>query len=140
MLTKEQIKEIIPHRDPFLMIDEMTEVEFGKSGVGVKHVRGDEYYFQGHFPGNPVMPGVLILESLAQAGAVVILGMDDYRGKLALFAGADNVKFKCVVRPGDDLVLRVSLTRMKFGIGFAHGEAFVDGELVCTADIKCALQ
>lgn len=140
MLTKGQIKEIIPHRDPFLLIDEITEVTFGESGVGIKHVREDEYYFQGHFPGNPVMPGVLIVESLAQVGAVVILGQEEYRGKLALFAGVDGVKFKKVVRPGDDLVLKVSLTKMKFGVGFAHGEAFVNDELVCTADIKCAIQ
>lgn len=140
MLTKEQIKDIIPHRDPFLLIDEISEIEWGKSGVGIKHVRDDEYYFQGHFPGNPIMPGVLIVESLAQVGAVVILGLDEYKGKLALFAGVDNVKFKSIVRPGDDIVLKVEVVKIRFGIGFAHGQAYVNGELVCEADIKCAVQ
>lgn len=140
MLTKDQIKDIIPHRDPFLLIDEISEIEWGKSGVGIKHVRDDEYYFQGHFPGNPIMPGVLIVESLAQVGAVVILGLDEYKGKLALFAGVDNVKFKSIVRPGDDIVLKVEVVKIRFGIGFAHGQAYVNGELVCEADIKCAIQ
>ena len=140
MLTKEQIKDIIPHRDPFLLIDEMTEVEFGVSGTAVKHVSGDEYYFKGHFPGNPIMPGVLIVESMAQALAVILLGLDEYKGRIGLFAGIDSVKFKSVVRPGDELVMKVSLTKMKFGIAFAHGDAYVNGEVVCSADIKCAVQ
>jgi len=140
MLTKEQIKDIIPHRDPFLLIDEMAEVEFGVSGTAIKHVSEDEYYFKGHFPGNPIMPGVLIVEAMAQAMAVVILGLDEYKGRIGLFAGIDSVKFKSVVRPGDELVMKVSLTKMKFGIAFAHGDAYVNDQLVCAADIKCAVQ
>lgn len=140
MLTKEQIKDIIPHRDPFLLIDEITEIDWGKSATGIKHVKGDEYYFQGHFPGNPIMPGVLIVESMAQVMAVTILGLDEYKGKIGLFAGIDSAKFKCIVKPGDDLVLKLTVTKIKFGIAFAHGEAYVDGQLACEADIKCAVQ
>ena len=99
-LTREQIKEIIPHRDPFLFLDEVIELVPGERAVAIKSVRAEEPHFEGHFPGRPVMPGVLVIEALAQAGAVVALSLPENRGKLVLFAGIDGVRFKRIVVPG----------------------------------------
>mgnify|MGYP003323084737 CR=1 FL=1 len=113
MLNKEQIKEIIPQREPFLMIDEVEEIVMGESAVAYKDVREDEWYFKGHFPGNPIMPGVLITESLAQTGAVAILSMEENKGKNALFGGIDKLRFKKQVVPGDVLKLEVKIIKRK---------------------------
>ncbi len=139
-LNPKQIKEIIPHRAPFLLIDAITELEEGKSAVGRWTLTGDEYFFAGHFPGTPVLPGVLMLEAIAQCGAVVILGMPENKGKIAYFAGADNVKWRRKVVPGETLTLRCKLEKFRFGMAIASGEAYVGDELCCSAEIKCMVQ
>ena len=111
MLNKDDIKKIIPQREPFLMIDEVEDYVPGESAVAYKNVSADEWYFQGHFPGNPIMPGVLITESLAQAGAVAILSLEENKGKNALFGGISNMKFKKMVVPGDKLKLELKITK-----------------------------
>ena len=140
MLNTEQIKEIIPHRDPFLLIDEILEVEEGTKAVGIKNVTGDEDFFRGHFPGYPVMPGVLIVEALAQVGAVAMLIKEENRGKLAFFAGIDKCRFKRQVKPGDQLHLEVEIVRIKGPIGKGKGIAKVNGEVACEAEITFALE
>src|SRR5690625_548689 len=105
MLNKEQIKALIPHRDPFLLVDEIEKLEPGKKAVGYKYVKEDEYYFKGHFPEKKVMPGVLIVEALAQLGATIALSLDEYKNKLAYLVGLDNTKFRKMVLPGDKLKL-----------------------------------
>ncbi|WP_018661155.1 3-hydroxyacyl-ACP dehydratase FabZ [Heyndrickxia acidiproducens] len=139
MLDLQQIKEIIPHRYPFLLIDKVLEVETGKRAVGIKNVTGNEEFFNGHFPDYPVMPGVLIVEALAQTGAVAMLQKEENRGKLALFAGIDKCRFKRQVRPGDQLRLEVEIIRLKGPVGKGKAVATVDGELACEAEIMFAL-
>lgn len=139
MLTTEQIQAILPHRYPFLMIDRILEVEEGKRAVGLKNVTINEDFFNGHFPGYPVMPGVLIVESLAQVGAVAVLQIPENKGRLAFFTGIDNCRFKRQVKPGDQLRLEVELVKLRGSMGKGHGIATVDGELVCEADILFAL-
>lgn len=134
MLNKEQIKEIIPHRDPFLLIDEILELEPGKRAVGMKHVREDEYYFKGHFPDYPVMPGVLILESLAQVGATAVLCLPENKGKIAFFGGVKEAKFRGMVRPGDDLRLEAELIKLRSRAGVGAGKAYVGDKLVCECE------
>ena len=140
LYNQEQIKEIIPHRAPFLLIDEIVELTEGVSVTALKYVTGDEDFFRGHFPEYPVMPGVLILEALAQAGAFVVLKMDEYKGKIAFFAGADEVKWRRQVKPGDTLKLCVKLEKIKFGMGVADATAYVGEEIACSAKIKFAVQ
>lgn len=132
-LNREQIKEIIPHRDPFLLVDEVEELVPGERCVALKHVQPDEYYFQGHFPGNPIMPGVLQIEALAQAGAIAALSLPENKGKLVLFAGIDGVRFKRIVLPGETVRLEVEMTRMRGAIGKGEASATVEGELACKA-------
>ncbi len=139
MLNKDEIKNIIPQREPFLMIDEAVEVIPGEKAVCIKNVSEDEYYFKGHFPGNPIMPGVLIVESLAQAGAVAILSKEENKGKNALFAGIDKMKFKRIVKPGDTLNLEVNIIKQKGPIGVGEGKATVNGELACKGEFTFAL-
>lgn len=139
MLDIQQIKEIIPHRYPFLLIDQILEVEEGKSAVGIKNVTGNEDFFNGHFPEYPVMPGVLIVEALAQVGAVAMLKKEENRGKLAFFTGIDNCRFKRQVKPGDQLRLEVEMIRFKGPIGKGKGVATVNGELVCETEMMFAL-
>jgi len=137
-----QVNEImkrIPHRYPFLLVDRVLELEPGKRGVGIKNVTVNEPFFQGHFPGIPIMPGVLMIEAMAQLGAVVVLGMPENQGKLALFAGIDNVRFRRQVVPGDQLRIEVEITRLRGTIGKGQGKAFVEGEVAAEGEIMFAL-
>lgn len=135
-----QIKEIIPHRYPFLLVDRITELEAGKRAVGVKNVTVNEPFFNGHFPDYPVMPGVLIVEALAQVGAVAVLYKEENRGKLALFGGIDKVRFRGQVKPGDTLSLEVELTRVKGPVGKGRGTAKVGDTVVAEGELTFALQ
>ncbi|MCT6915760.1 MAG: 3-hydroxyacyl-ACP dehydratase FabZ [Bacillus wiedmannii] len=139
MLDIQQIKEIIPHRYPFLLVDKVLEVEEGKRAIGIKNVTANEEFFNGHFPDYPVMPGVLIVEALAQVGAVAMLKKEENRGRLAFFAGIDNCRFKRQVRPGDQLRLEVEMTRIRGAIGKGKAIATVDGEIACETEITFAL-
>ena len=139
MLNIEEIKAIIPHRYPFLLVDQITEVGENRI-VGKKNVTINEPFFQGHFPDYPVMPGVLILEALAQTGAVSILGKEENKGKIGFLAGIDKARFRRQVRPGDVLTLEVEITRIKGPIGKGRAKATVDGEIACEAEIMFAIQ
>ena len=138
-LDRDGIRAIIPHREPFLLVDEVTELRPGVRAVGRYLVKPDDWYLAGHFPGNPIMPGVLQVEALAQLGAVCGLAHPDFAGKLALFAGIDDVRFKRIVRPGDVLELECRITRLRGPIGKADASAHVGGELACRAGITFAL-
>ncbi len=138
-LNFEQIKEILPHRSPFLLIDRITNLEPGESAEAIKCVSGNEPFFQGHFPEKAVMPGVLILEALAQTGAVAILSLPENQGKLAFFGGVRNCRFRRQVVPGDQLKLHCTLTRMRGAVGFGEAVATVDGETAVSAEISFAV-
>ncbi|MFS0576229.1 3-hydroxyacyl-ACP dehydratase FabZ [Sporosarcina sp. 179-K 3D1 HS] len=138
MLDTQKIMEIIKHRYPFLLVDRIVELEEGKRAIGIKNVTSKEDFFNGHFPGYSVMPGVLIVEALAQVSAVVMLTKDGNQGRLGLLAGIDQCRFKRQVGPGDQLRLEVEITRLKGPIGKGKGIATVDGELVCEAEILFA--
>ena len=139
VLDKEGIKNIIPQREPFLMIDEVEEYIPGESAIAYKNVDENEYYFKGHFPGNPIMPGVLIVESLAQTGAVAILSMDENKGKNALFGGIDKIRFKRQVVPGDTLKLEVKIIKRKGPIGVGEAIATVDGKIAAKGELTFAV-
>ena len=139
LLTAKEIMEIIPHRQPFMLIDAIEQMEEGRSVRARKCVSYNEPFFSGHFPGEPVMPGVLIVEAMAQAGAVAVLSMPEMKGRTAYFAGIDKVRFKRKVIPGDVLILEVEITKLKGPIGMGSGKATVNGEIACVADIMFAI-
>ena len=129
-----EIMKIIPHRYPFLLIDKVENIEDNKI-VAIKNVSMNEYFFQGHFPVEPVMPGVLIIEALAQAGAVALLSKEEFKGRIAYFAGINNAKFRRKVVPGDTLRLEVELTKIRGRAGVGYGIAYVDDKKVCEGEL-----
>ena len=139
MLDIKEIMEIIPQRAPFLMIDRVEELESGKSCVAYKNVCMNEWYFQGHFPGEPIMPGVLIVEALAQTGAVAILSLPENKGKNALFGGIDKLRFKNKVVPGDVLKLEVEIIKQKGPIGVGSAIATVNGKVAAKGELTFAI-
>ena len=138
-LDRKAIELIIPHREPFLLVDEILELVPGQRAVGVKRVTGQEDWFRGHFPEYPVMPGVLIVEALAQTGAVAILSMSDMKGKIALFAGIDKMRFKRQVKPGDELRLECEIIKVKGPVGKGSAKATVNGEVVAQGELLFAV-
>ncbi|MDP4087936.1 MAG: 3-hydroxyacyl-ACP dehydratase FabZ [Bacillota bacterium] len=130
-----EIMEILPHRYPFLLIDRIEELEPGKRAVGYKNVTMNEYFFQGHFPQEPVMPGVLIVEALAQVGAVSVLSLEENKGKIAYFTGIDKAKFRQKVVPGDVLRLEVEMIKVKGPAGVGKAVATVNGKKVCEGEL-----
>lgn len=140
MLGAKEIKQILPHRYPFLMIDRVEEVEEGKRARGYKNLSINEGFFNGHFPEYPVMPGVLILEALAQMGAICILSKEEFKGKIGFLVGADNVRWKQQVMPGDRVDLEIEIKKLKGAIGLGVGHATVDGKLVCKGEIMFAIR
>ncbi|MDI6799570.1 MAG: 3-hydroxyacyl-ACP dehydratase FabZ [Actinomycetota bacterium] len=140
MLDLGEIKKIIPHREPFLLLDSITELKPGVRAVGLKVVKEGDFFFPGHFPGRPIMPGVLIVEALAQVGAVVLLSKPENEGKIALFAGIDKVRFKRQVVPGDELTLETEVIKSKGPIGIGVAKATVNGELAASGEIMFAIK
>lgn len=140
MLDTKQIMEILPHRAPFLLVDRIEELEPGHRAVGRKAVTYNEPFFAGHFPQEPVMPGVLICEALAQVGAVAILSLEENKGKLAFFGGINKARFRRKVVPGDVLRLEVEMTKVKGPIGVGKATAWVDGQVCCEAELTFAVQ
>ena len=138
-LNIDQIEALLPHRYPFLLVDKITDCQSGQSARGLKCVTANEPFFQGHFPGYKVMPGVLLIEALAQVGAVAILTVPETRGKLALFGGIKNARCKRQVRPGDVLELECELTAQRGPVGFGTATAAVNGKTVCKAELTFAL-
>jgi 3-hydroxyacyl-[acyl-carrier-protein] dehydratase len=139
-IGRDEIEAILPHRDPFLLLDEVIELEPGKRVVARKTVRDDEFWTQGHFPGRPVMPGVLIVEAMAQAGAVAVLSEEQNRGRIALFAGIDDVRFKRIVEPGDELELTCELETVRGPVGRGKARATVDGKLAARGTLTFAVE
>ena len=138
-LDRAGIEAILPHREPFLLIDEVLELEPGRRAVARKHVREDEWYLSGHFPGRPVMPGVLLVEAMAQTGAVAVLSEEENRGRIALFAGIDDVRFKRIVEPGDTLELECELEQVRGPIGRGKAKARVGDELAARGTLTFAV-
>ena len=139
MLSATEIQNVIPHRYPFLLVDRILEIEPMKRAVGIKNVSINEHFFQGHFPGHPVMPGVLILEAMAQVGGVAMLYPEENRGKLAFFAGMDRVKFRKPVVPGDQLRMVAEIIKIRSGMGKLWVQSFVDDQLVAEGEFLFAL-
>ncbi len=139
-LDRAGIEAILPHREPFLLIDEVLELVPGERVVALKRVREDEWYLRGHFPGRPVMPGVLIVEAMAQTGAVAVLSEEENRGRIALFAGIDDTRFKRIVEPGDELQLECTLEQVRGPIGKGRARATVDGQLAARGTLTFAVE
>ena len=140
LLNTEQIKKIIPHRDPMLMVDSIEEMDIEAGTVtGIKHLTGDELFFPGHFPGNPVMPGVFIIEALAQTGAVAILSREEYKVMTGYFASWDKIKFRRKVLPGDTLTLKVKMVKQRGKMVVAEGIAYVGEEKAAQGTFTCAI-
>jgi 3-hydroxyacyl-[acyl-carrier-protein] dehydratase len=139
-LDRAAIEAILPHREPFLLIDEVLELEPGERVVARKRVREDEWYLRGHFPGRPVMPGVLIVEAMAQTGAVAVLSEEENRGRIALFAGIDDTRFKRIVEPGDELLLECTLEQVRGPVGKGKARATVDGQLAARGTLTFAVE
>src|SRR5215218_1605681 len=137
---RDEIESILPHREPFLLIDEVVEFEAGKRVVARRRVRAEEWYFGGHFPGRPVMPGVLIVEAMAQTGAVAVLAQEENRGKIALFAGIDDVRFKRIVEPGDELVFECRLEAVRGPVGKGRATAHVADQLAARGTLTFAVE
>lgn len=133
------IKKLLPHRYPFLLVDKVLEYQPRQRIVAIKNVTGNEDHFNGHFPQHPVMPGVLIIESMAQAAGLVILAEDKHRGKIPFFTGIDNAKFRRPVVPGDQMRLEIDILKIRGGVGVAQGKALVDGEVVAEAKLMFSL-
>jgi len=140
MLTRADIQAVIPHRDPFLLVDRAEDVVAGKRATGYLDVRADAFWVPGHFPDFPVMPGVLIVEALAQVGAIALLSVPENRGKIALFAGIDKVRFKRQVVPGDTLRMEVAITKTRGPLGFGEAAAYVGEELACAGELMFAIK
>lgn len=138
-LGADEIEQIIPHRYPMLLVDRMVEIEDGARGVGIKSVTANEWFFEGHFPGNRVMPGVLIVEALAQVAAITLLRNVDQAGKIPMFGGIEKMRFRRPVTPGDQLRLSFTLERMRGPVGRGAVEASVDGQVVADGTISFAL-
>ncbi len=139
-LDRAGIEAILPHREPFLLIDEVVDLEPGARVRARKQVRDDEWYLRGHFPGRPVMPGVLIVEAMAQTGAIAVLSEEQNRGRIALFAGIDDTRFKRIVGPGDELELECSLEQVRGPIGKGRARATVDGKLAARGTLTFAVE
>jgi 3-hydroxyacyl-[acyl-carrier-protein] dehydratase len=134
-----EIQKILPHRYPFLLVDSIVELEEGTKAIGKKNVTINEPFFQGHFPEYPVMPGVLIVEAMAQVGAAAILSMPEFKGKIGLLAGIDKLRFRRQVVPGDQLLIEVELLKIKGPIGKAYGTVKVDGKIACEGELMFAI-
>ncbi|MDE5569064.1 MAG: 3-hydroxyacyl-ACP dehydratase FabZ [Ruminococcus sp.] len=139
LMNKEQIMEIIPHRDPFLLIDEILEMEVGVKIKARKYINEDSFWFKGHFPNYPVTPGVLMIEMLAQAGAVCMLSKPEFKGKIGLFGGIDKAKFRRQVVPNDVLDLEVEIIRQRGPVATCKALATVDGEKAVSCEITCVI-
>ena len=139
VLTTKEILDILPHRQPFMLVDTIEELVAGTKAVGKKCVTYNEPFFAGHFPGEPVMPGVLIIEALAQVGAVAILSMPENKGKLAFFGGIKEARFKGKVVPGDVLMMETEIIKVKGPIGVGSAKAYVEGKLVAQAELTFAI-
>lgn len=139
VLNINEVKKIIPHRYPFLMVDSVEIVSPGKLGIGYKNVTINEPFFQGHFPDEPIMPGVLIVEAIAQVGAVVILSEERFKGKTPYFAGLNKIRFKKKVVPGNVLKMEIEITKIKSSIGIGKGAAYVDDEIACEGEFLFAI-
>lgn len=140
MLTADQIQEILPHRYPFLLVDRIVELDPGKHVVGIKNVTVNEPFFPGHFPGKPVMPGVLIIEAMAQVGAAGILSLPEFQGRIALFAGIDKARFRRQVVPGDQLRIEVNVTKLRGSVGKSEAKAYVGENLVAEAELMFGIE
>ena len=140
VLEIEEIMKILPHRPPMLLVDRILEIDPFKSATGLKNITMNEPQFVGHFPGHPIFPGVLQLEAMAQVGGVAMLYPAEHRGKIALFGGMDNIKFKRPIVPGDTLITKAEIVKVRGVFGVLHADGYVDDKLVSSADFKFALK